>query len=475
MTATLSKPMSQGSPSSEGVNPAGVHAFLDVIEGSPLVEPHGLVLVRHGRIVATGAWHPFTADRPHALYSLTKMFTSTALGFAIQEGLLDLDDPVVGFLPECPAGSGDAKSIRIRHLASMSTGHVKDTWLEALKVDRDEPVRGFLSLSPVCEPGSVFAYNQFATYTLATILQRVSGLGLRDYLWPRLFKPLGISFAAWQQYPPGRGYTALYVTTEAIARLGELYLRRGSWQGRRLLSEAWVAEASRPHVSTASESSPDWQQGYGFQFWMSRHGYRGEGAHGQMCLVLPEQDAVIAFTSTTQDMQFLLDKVWLHLLPAFDEAQGGGGDADRELAHRLARLYLPAVSSGPVALETATFAPADRSATGESSITGIELCAGPEDVQVVLKEGDSRLPVRLRPGLAEWTVCEPPGNGGPVPVAASGGLVSRFELKFDVLFLETPHRLAVRCDLRSRLFEANWRPAPSRPIGLLDRHAPAAD
>ena len=174
---------------------------------------------------------------------------------------------------------------------------------------------------------------------------------LIEYLRPRLFDPLGIDQAGWQQDAAGRdlGYTGLHATTDAIARLGLLYLQRGVWNGQRLLSEEWVAEATRIQVENPNEPNPDWRRGYGFQFWMARHGYRGDGAYGQFCVVLPEQDAVIATTAGTENMQGILDAVWTDLLPAMTATTVDPSPVADQLAARLDGLQLAAfqAKSGP--------------------------------------------------------------------------------------------------------------------------------
>ena len=131
----------------------------------------------------------------------------------------------------------------VRHVASMASGHDAETWDRAVAAAPAEPVRGFLTLPPENDPGTVFAYNQPCTYSLAAIIQRRSGTTLTDYLRPRLFDPLGIGEVGWQQHPAGRdlGFTGLHATTEDVARLGQLYLQSGWWDGAQLLSEDWVA------------------------------------------------------------------------------------------------------------------------------------------------------------------------------------------------------------------------------------------
>jgi CubicO group peptidase (beta-lactamase class C family) len=297
MSTRNSRPLPRSTPASRGVDSRRITAFLDALEALPDPQPHSLMILRHGQVVAQGWWAPYTPDRRQLLYSLSKSFTGAAAAFAYAEGLLRLDDPVVSYFPEFEAEITDpgSRSILVRHLLSMASGHSAEQWDEAVTRDPAEPVRGFLLNSPDREPGSVFAYNQPCTYTIAAIVQRASGQRLVDYLRPRLLDPLGIGDVAWQQQPAGRdiGFTGLHATTDAIATLGQLYLQRGVWDGVQLLSEEWVEQATRPQVDNSGLGwGPDWSRGYGFQFWISRHGFRGDGAHGQFCLILPEQDAV---------------------------------------------------------------------------------------------------------------------------------------------------------------------------------------
>lgn len=466
---TMNAALPASTPGAEGVDCAGVHAFLDAVEDSPAIEPHSLMLVRHGRLVASGWWAPYRVDRPHLLYSLSKSFTSTALGLAVDEGLLGLDDRVLDHFPEYRELAAEGfDAMRVRDLAAMSSGHTRDTWPDAMLADPTDPVRGFLRLPPEEPPGTVFAYNQPATYTLSAILQRRTGGSLIEYLRPRLFDPLGIGFAAWDEHPPGRslGFTGLFTATDAIARLGELYLRRGVWQGRRILSERWVAEATRSHIGTPGPE-PDWRQGYGFQFWRSRHGYRGDGAYGQFCLVLPDQDAVIAYTGATTEMQSVLDAAWRHLLPAFADMAGTASAADAALADRLAALALPPAPGGqPPGCESSwTLAPAAGTGNDRPPLTGVDVATGTTGTTLLLREagGELRLPL----GTGEWAVCDE-----EVPAAVSGGWTGASTLAFDVLFLETPHRMLVVCDLAAGTFDARWNTAPLRRPGLRWLRAP---
>ncbi|MDT9699090.1 serine hydrolase domain-containing protein [Streptomyces sp. P17] len=452
-------------PASQGVDASGVLAFLDALEADPAIEPHSLMIMRHGKLVASGWWAPYTAERPQLLYSLSKSFTSTAAGFAVAEGLLRLDDPVISYFPEFDADVTDPRSraMLVRHIASMASGHEAETLDRARALDPDELVRGFLRIPPERDPGTVFAYNQPTTYTLARIVQRVTGQSLTDYLRPRLFDPIGIGEVVWLRDRSGHdlGFSGLHATTDAIARLGQLYLGGGIWDGRRVLPESWVAEATRLH--TANDQGPmggeDWRQGYGLQFWMSRHGYRGDGAYGQFCLVLPEHDAVIATTAATVEMQRMLELVWTHLLPAFGPAPLPGAEgADTALAERLAGLALaPAESkSAPEEWTAVTF--------GSHGISA-EVTADPDGHCLTLVEDGHRLELRL--AESGWSVTEE-----PVPTAVSGGWTDADTLEVDVLFLETPHRLAVTCSLPDRTCVARWRTQPLHPRPLRAMGAP---
>ncbi|MEU0409231.1 serine hydrolase domain-containing protein [Streptomyces griseorubiginosus] len=456
-------------PAAQGVDAAGIQAFLDALESDPRIEPHSLMLLRHGQVVASGWWSPYAPERPQLLYSLSKSFTATAAGFAVAEGLIRLDDPVISYFPEFEADITDPRSraMLVRHVASMAGGHAEETLDRARALDRDELVRGFLLVPPDREPGTVFAYNQPATYTLGAIVQRVTGQKLTEYLRPRLFEPLGIGEAAWIHDRAGRelGFSGLHATTDAIARLGLLYLRGGVWEGERLLPGSWVAEATRVQIAheTGPEGGwPDWQQGYGFQFWISRHGYRGDGAYGQFCMVLPEQDAVLAITSETEEMQKVVDLVWEHLLPAFGpDPLSGREAADAALADRLRRLALPPAEGGAVTAQSTTvFTPATGTCADQPSLTAVEVGPGG---RVTLVDDGERL--ELGPALGEegWTVADE-----PVPVAVSSGRRDAETLVIDVAFLETPHHLLVSCAADDGTFTARWRTRPLH-VGPLRR------
>ena len=441
------------SPSEQGVDPARIAAFVDALEAEPAIEPHGLIVHRHGRRIAEGYWAPRAPDQRRLVYSLSKTFTGTALGLMVGEGRLSLDDLVSDHLPELFDDATDerARRMRIRHIASMATGHDRETYLEALAIDRDDPVRGFLAIPPDAEPGTLFAYNQPPVLALATILQRLAGERLVDYLRPRVLEPLGITELSWSQHRPGvdLGFSGAHTNVDAAARLGQLYLDDGVWEGRRLLPEGWVAAASSPQIANPQREEPDWQQGYGFQLWMSRHGYRGDGAFGQFMVVLPEHDAVIALFSCAENMQAILDLMWAHLLPAMGRDASATSDEDRALADRLAALSLPTVAQrrggAAPALESMTFTPGTVGARSQPTITAIDVVDG----RMVIHEGDHTVEVPLS---VDWTVGD--------AFASSAARLADGRVGVDVAVLATPHRLEIALDPATGTFVTRWPDVP---------------
>lgn len=333
-------------PEALGIDPAAVLAFLAAVEAKP-GGIHSFMLLRHGQVAAEGWWAPYAASYPHMLFSLSKSFTSTAVGLAVSEGLLTVEDPVVSFFPdELPPTVGDhLAAMRVRHLLTMSTGHDVDATGPTRAQPNGDWVRGFLALPVEHAPGSKFVYNSAATYMLSAIVQKRSGKTVLDYLTPRLFAPLGIEGPTWETCPKGidAGGWGLSVKTEDIARFGQLYLQKGQWNGRQLVPQTWVEQATHRQVSNGDPAaSSDWSQGYGYQFWRCRHeAFRGDGAFGQFCVVMPELDAVLAVTSGTGDMQAVLNAVWERLLPGIQSGTPSAGEPGKELAHRLAHLALP--------------------------------------------------------------------------------------------------------------------------------------
>lgn len=309
-------------PAEMGVEPSAVLKVYRQL-GEKGYGPHGLMLLRHGHILAEGWWKPWDSRLPHMLYSLSKSFTSMAVGFAVQEGLLSLSDKVVSFFPDkLPAPPcAYMQEMTVRHLLTMSTGHSREPYIFSHKLPSD-CVAEFLHSYVDLQPGSRFLYNTPGSYMLSAIVQKVSGQSTRDFLIPRLFQPLGIETPRWEACPQGisMGGYGLNLKTEDIAKFGLFLLHKGSWEGKQLLNPQWIEEASSAQVENYGEK--DWGRGYGYQLWrcMPEEGFRGDGAFGQYCILLPKQDMVIAMNSGSSYMQEELETFWDILLPAVHDA-----------------------------------------------------------------------------------------------------------------------------------------------------------
>jgi CubicO group peptidase (beta-lactamase class C family) len=347
----VNEPLPRGTPEAQGISSRAILDFVGAVDKN-INTMHSFMIVRHGQVIAEGWWKPETADKPHVLWSLSKSFTSTAVGLAIQEGKLNLDDPVLKFFPDdAPSdSSASLKAMTVRDLLTMTGGH--DT--EPKAVGGAPSVKQFLAHPVVHKPGTHFQYNTMGTYTLSAIVTKVTGQTVLEYLKPRLFAPLEIENPRWDASPEGNslGGYGLWLRTEDIAKFGQLYLQQGKWNGRQLIPQDWVEQATSKQVPNDQEShaqmGSDWKQGYGFQFWRCQHhAYRGDGAGGQFCVVMPDQDVVIAITADHANMQAELDAIWDHLLPAFQtEALPANAAAQEKLKQAVATLVVRPAKGG---------------------------------------------------------------------------------------------------------------------------------
>lgn len=353
-------------PEIEGVSSAGITQFIDAI-GKTKNEIHSLMILRHGKVIAESWWAPYRADLRHTMYSCSKSFTATAIGFAVAEKKLTVEDKVISFFPGDKPDSITPflEELSIKHLLTMSVGQAMDPTF-GVATREDNWVKGFLALPITFKPGTRFLYNSLATYMLSAIIQKVSGQKLIDYLQPRLFEPLGIVGADWEVDPMGInvGGWGLRIKTEDMAKFGQLFLQKGQWNGRQVLPVHWIEEASsaqiiqHPEMTPAQKDSNDWEQGYGYQMWRSRYNaYRGDGAFGQYILILPDQDAVIAITSETNNMQDELKLVWKHLLPSFKSEKLPWIKANHTaFQQKLNSLKLPLTIRGVTTVRAKSFA-----------------------------------------------------------------------------------------------------------------------
>ena len=346
----------RSNPEVEGVSSSGIINFLDAVANSKH-EFHSFIMLRHGKVIAEGWWDPYRPDLKHTLYSTSKSFTATAVGFAVAEKKLTVNDKVITFFPDDLPETIDPylSELQVQDLLSMSVGHQTDpTWEVASK--NENWTRAFLTIPIVHEPGTKFLYNTVATYMLSAIVQKVTGERIVDYLQPRLFDPLGIYGMDWETDLRGinTGGWGLRLKTEDMAKFGQLFLQKGVWRSKQILPAAWIDEATTikieqdPDAPQAKKDTSDWLQGYCYQMWRSRHNsYRADGAYGQFIIIMPDQDVVVAITCETPDMQSELNLVWEYILPSIrSEILPANPDMLRRLKEKLGSLTLPLVEAG---------------------------------------------------------------------------------------------------------------------------------
>ncbi len=361
-------------PESQGVSSRAILSWIEACEETAATNGfrhgflHGFVIVRHGKLVAEGSWRPHdTLNEPHMLYSHSKSFTSTAVGFLVDDGRLDLDERVVDLLPDSLPGtlSDNLRQLRVRDLLTMNMG------ADRTDAERDDTagdwVKAILANGFQHAPGTRFKYDSAATHLLAAIVERRSGKRLMDFLRERLFVPLGMT-SPWSTTSPmgiACGGWGMNMTTRDIAVFGQFLLQKGVWKGRRLLSEDWITLATSKQTRSnrrnrevvvgakAIDSGDDWAQGYGFQFWRCQHGaFRADGAAGQLTVVFPSEDAVVSINAGLGNMQRELDLIWKHLLPAFAAAPlPPDVEAQMELKRKCESLALPLYDSHPKVFE----------------------------------------------------------------------------------------------------------------------------
>ncbi|MFK7691511.1 serine hydrolase domain-containing protein [Paenibacillus sp. HJGM_3] len=456
--AAQAQALPRGLPEANGIPSAAVREFLKAVNSAEL-GLHSFMLLRHGQVVAEGWWSPYGPERPHMMFSLSKSFTSTAVGLAAAEGLLSVDDPVVSFFPD-KVVRNDAKlqAMRVRHLLSMGSGHGAESLVGDGRGKTDDWVQHILDQPVVYEPGTRFVYNSGATYMLSAIVQRVTGQTVHEYLMPRLFQPLGIEGSAWETCPRGisTGGWGLWLKTEDIAKFGQLYLQRGIWKGERLIPGTWIEQATSAQIANSSVN-PDWSQGYGYQFWRCLHGaYRGDGAFGQFCVVLPEQDAVVAITAGSRQLQGILDQVWAHLLPAMgNQSLSADAAAYEELTAELHSLSFPPILSeatsdvvGHVSGRRYSLKDNDRGIRTVSWEWEADVCV------FTLQIGERVILVRL--GVGQWVEGLVHFEGEPLRAAASCGWSAPDTFVMSMRLVETPFSDTFTCRFSGDGVRIQW-------------------
>jgi len=454
-------------PETEGVSSDGIVQFLDATAKSK-TEFHSFMLLRHGKVIAEGWWDPYRADLKHTLYSCSKSFTATAIGFSVEEKKLSLDDKVISFFPsDVPDTIGQFLSnLTVKDVLIMADGQEPDP-TGPVCTKYTNWIRGFLATPIVHEPGTVFLYNSLGTYMLSAIVQKVTGQRTIDYLKPRLFDPLGITGMDWEMDLQGvnTGGWGLRLKTEDMAKFAQLFLQKGKWNGKQILPASWVEEASTkkilqsPDVPQSKRDSSDWLQGYCYQMWRCRHNaFRGDGAFGQFMLVMPEQDAVLAITAESSDLQGELDLVWQYLLPAFKGEKLPVDDAAfARLDEKIKTLALPSPSKNKESLETSINGKTFAASSNNLHLQNISFNFSNDICTVEIQTDTAHYQVAFGAGkwhAAETRMPEPALTSGmiantsmiyPAKIDASYTWKDASTLELVLRYIESPHRETFTC------------------------------
>ena len=402
---------------------------------------HSFMLLRHDKLVAQTWWDPFKPEYKHELFSASKSFTSVAVGIAQAEGYLKLTDKLVSFFPEKLNSkvSPRMRQVTLQNLLTMASGHDKCPLLSLHPLQ--DWVQGFLESELQFDPGTKFIYNSAATYMLAAVVRKTTGQNVIDYLQDRIFRPIGIKAEKWDSCTQGTniGGWGFWLRTEDLLRFGRLLLNNGRWNGRQLIPENYVKEATSFQIDNSVNEQPDWKLGYGYQFWRtSFNSYRGDGACGQYIVVMPEKDLVLAVTSGVSNMQNILTAFWETVYPALSDAPL---PEERTTATEL-KMYLDNRSHAPFA-SALMQKPADRIYKMEENSIGLDtlgISFTADDCTLTFNWQDGNTE-KLSACYGEHTINNLQLKENEVRIlAASAAWESADNLRLQVFAVETPFR-----------------------------------
>ena len=327
MVSTKSIPRAT-SPNEVGVSAKVVKEFLeDAVKKG--YEHHSLMVIRHGKVAVEWYNEPYNKDTPQSVYSVSKSFTSTAIGFAINEGLISLDTKLTDIFPDHPPKKADERfeKLTVRNLLRMSSGKQPSFLSDKSKIDW---IDDFINSPWVFEPGEKFLYINENIFMLSAIINRVKGMSMREYLTPRLFEPLGIDFPFWETNRNGveAGGWGLYIKTEDLAKLTLCYQQKGKYNGVQVIPEEWTIEATKKQIDNEyNRPGTDSSFGYGYCFWknsIDEDSFRADGMFSQFGIGIPEYDAVVVLTSAITDETGCLEFLFNYFPRAFKETDAEG-------------------------------------------------------------------------------------------------------------------------------------------------------
>jgi len=467
LLAQKSAILPRSTPEAQGISSKSISQFLEAAATSK-TEFHSFMLLRHGKVIAEGWWNPYRSDLKHTLYSCSKSFTATAIGFAVTEKKLSLDDKVISFFPNYlpDTVSENLSELTVRDVIIMSDGQEPDPTFAVASKDSNW-IKGFLATPVLHKPGTQFLYNSLGTYMLSAIIKKVTGEKVVDYLKPRLFDPLGIHGQDWEEDLQGinTGGWGLRLKTEDMAKFAQLFLQKGNWNGKQILPASWIQESSAAHIMQnpnarqSAKDSSDWLQGYCYQMWRCRNNaYRGDGAFGQFMIVMPDQDAVLAITAETGDMQEEINLVWQYLLPAFkNEKLSEDVNSYAQLKQKLRTLALPVPEKKSEALVSTINGKNFVASSNDLHLKNISFNFSNDVCNVSFQTDASTYPIAF--GAGKWKAAET-SMPGPALTAGMIGNISMIypakivaaytwrdanTLEMRLRYIESPHTQIFTC------------------------------
>jgi CubicO group peptidase (beta-lactamase class C family) len=475
------QPLPRATPESQGVPSEAVSALIDRLEEQNGMV-HSYMLIRHGKVIAEGHWEPFNASTPHALYSVSKSFVSMAIGFAVNDRLMSLDDRVVKFFPEDAEINSDEwlKDMRVRDLMAMASGQKSDTFRAIRSAAPGEAAKAFYQMPMKDEPGKLFRYMSGNTAMLALIHAKVTGeKDLLAYLKPRVFDKLGITSSYWPRLKDGTtviGGSGYELKSEELAKICLLLLNNGVWQGERILPLWWVREATSLQTpygnvtdsvlalhgakSGGAAKPDDWQLGYGWQLWMGHHeSFRLCGAFGQIGSVVPDKDIIfVSNAGGRSSNKPSLNAFYDTILPTLSEKPLPENPAAlRKLRDRSSKLLIapPQNTAEPSAAALNAFKNTKIDSANALAISGI----GYDDKTKTLTVENRFGKQSIRVGNGKWetgrfTAEEENSDtlgrisGGEQPVAAAGAWTGPDRFTVRIKFIRSPANLDIDFEMR---------------------------
>lgn len=334
----------RATPESQGISSDLFAALLRELDASKDTEMHHFMALRHGKVICECNFAPYPKGMWHITHSMCKSITGMAIGMLIEEGKLKLDENIYDiFSDQINALSKIFRPvITVENLLTMTSGV---TFNESGIVSGNDWLGSFLNASVNGKPGTEFQYNSLNTYVLSAIVTKRTGETLTEYLTPRLFGPLGITKYYWETCPKGitKGGWGLFLCAEDMAKLGQLYLQRGKWNGQQLVSEYWIEISTARHLKTQNDT-----YGYGYQLWMEQRpgSFEYNGMLGQNVIIYPDMDMVLITNAGNKEM--FQDCIMLNIIRKYFPVNYHPADVlpENPLSHNLLKRLCGELENG---------------------------------------------------------------------------------------------------------------------------------